>query len=419
VSEKRATVVVTGLGATTPLGGDVESTWSAMLAGRSGSRLIEEEWAEPLPVRIAAAAAVDPATYFDRVQARRIDRCSQFAIVALREAWADAGYTGPADTLGQPSATRVGISLGSGIGGLLTLLQNYDTMRSRGPRLVSPVALPALMPNSSAAQASLIINAQAGLHSPNSACATGAEAVLQAVDMIRLGRADVVVAGGTEAVIHALTIAGFANMMAMSRNNEDPQGASRPFDRRRDGFVLGEGAAMLVLETAEHARARGARVYCELAGVGLSSDAFHLARPDTSGDGVARALESMLIDGDLRPEDIGYVSAHATSTPQGDLAESRALCKVLGIGGYTVSAIKSMTGHMLGAAGALSAVATVRALHDRMAPPTINLDEPDEEIELDIVAGAPRALPGGSLAALSNAVGFGGHNVSLAFRAAE
>jgi 3-oxoacyl-[acyl-carrier-protein] synthase II len=360
-------VVITGLGATTPLGGDVESTWSGLLAGRSAVRRIEEDWAQQLPVRIAAPAALDPAASFDRVQARRLDRCSQFGILAVREAWADAGFAGPAELGGEPDADRVGVSVGTGVGGISTLLKSYDTLNQRGPRLVSPIALPMVMPNNTAVQISLLINARAGLHAANSACATGAEALVHAVDMLRLGRADVVVAGGTEAMIHPLPIVGFANMMAMSRNNEQPERASRPFDRARDGFVLGEGAAALVLETARHARARGAKIYCELAGVGITSDAYHLAQPDESGRGISRALGFMLADGGLGAEEVVHVNAHATSTPQGDLAEARALCAALGTGGYAVSAIKSMTGHLIGAAGALSAVVSVLALRDRVA----------------------------------------------------
>lgn len=421
VTGSSETIVITGLGAITPLGGDVESTWSGLLSGRSAVRRIEEDWAQQLPVRIAAPAALDPAASLDRLQARRLDRCSQFAVLAVREAWADAGFTGPAEiggapNAGRPDADRVGVSLGTGIGGISTLLKNYDTLNQRGPRPILPIALPMVMPNNAAVQISLLINARAGLHAANSACATGAEALVHAVDMLRLGRADVVVAGGTEAMIHPLPIAGFANMMAMSRNNEEPERASRPFDRARDGFVLGEGAAALVVETAGHARARGAKIYCDLASVGLTSDAYHLVQPDESGRGISRALGSMLADGALGAEEVVHVNAHATSTLKGDLAEARGLCAALGTGGYAVSATKSMTGHLVAAAGALSAVVSVLALRDRLAPPTINLDDLDDEVDLDVVTGEPRKLAEGPILSVTVAAGFGGHNIAVAFR---
>jgi 3-oxoacyl-[acyl-carrier-protein] synthase II len=275
-----------------------------------------------------------------------------------------------------------------------------------------------LMPNSPAANVGLEVGARAGVHTPVSACASGAEAIGYAIEMIRTGRADVVVAGGIQAAIHPLPIVAFANMMAMSKNNENPQQASRPYDKGRDGFVLGEGAGVVVLESAEHAAARGVRVYCEAVGQGLSSDAHHIAQPEPSGSGVARAIAQLFEQNDLDKADIVHVNAHATSTPQGDVAELKALRKELGehLDHVAVSATKSMTGHLLGGAGGIETVATVLALHHRLAPPTINLDDADPEVEADIVQGEPRKLPEGRIAALNNSFGFGGHNVVLAFR---
>lgn len=412
------TVVVTGVGATTPLGGDTATTWAALLAGESGVRTLPEEWAADLPVRFAATAAVDPASTMPRAVARRMDRSAQFALVATREAWADAGFTAKAGEDGAVEPTRVGAVIASGIGGCITLMDQYDVLREKGPRRVSPHTVPMLMPNSPAAHVGLEVGAQAGVHTPVSACASGAEAVGYAAEMVRSGRADVVVAGGTEAAIHPLPIAAFANMMAMSKNNDEPQRASRPYDVARDGFVLGEGAGVVVLESAEHAARRGARVYCELLGQGLSSDAHHIAQPEPSGRGVAAALQHLLDSTDLKPEQLTHINAHATSTPQGDIAEVRALRQVLGddLDHVAVSGTKSMTGHLLGGAGGIESVATVLALYRRTAPPTLNVDELDPDVDADIVRGEPRELPGGTIAALNNSFGFGGHNVVLAFR---
>jgi 3-oxoacyl-[acyl-carrier-protein] synthase II len=409
-------VVVTGLGVTTPLGGDTASTWAALLDRRTVAAPIGEDWAAALPVRIAARAAVDPAGVLDRIEARRLDRCGQFALVALREAWSDAGFTGPAREGGPLDPDRVAVAFGSGFGGIDTLLGNDRMLRTLGARRVSPLLVPMCMPNGPAARIGLEIGARAAVHAPNSACATGAEAVAQGLDLIRAGRADVVVVGGAEAIIQPVVIAGFAAMHAMSRRNDDPAGASRPFDRGRDGFVMGEGAGVLVLESRAHALARGARIHGELAGAGVSSDAHHMVAADPEGRGLARALEKALSDAAMDPAEVVHVNAHATSTPLGDLAESRALAKVLGREGCCVSATKSMTGHLIGAAGAVEAVLTVLALRDRLAPPTANLDDPDQDIDIDIVKDGPRRLPPGPVSALSNAVGFGGHNVVLAFR---
>ena len=407
-------VVVTGLGATTPLGGDVGSTWEALLAGRSGVRPLDDEWAQDLPVRIAAPAAVGPAGALDRVQARRLDRCEQFAIVAAREAWADAGRP-------EAEPERIGVAVSSGIGGVASMLAAYDMLNSRGWQRLSPYTVPMLMPNGSAGWISIELGARAGVHTTVSACASGAESIAYAIDMIRSGRADVVVAGGTEAAIIPLNIAAFAAMRALSVRNDEPQRASRPFDKGRDGFVLGEGAAMLVLESAEHASRRGARVHAVAAGFGYSSDAHHIAQPAPDGSGAARAMARALADAGLPAGQVVHVNAHASSTPAGDVAEARAIAAALGAAssGPVVSATKSMTGHLLGGAGALESVATVLALRERVAPPTINLDDPDDA-GIDI-ATEPRPLRPrghGPMAALNNSFGFGGHTVALAFTAA-
>ncbi|MYT28348.1 beta-ketoacyl-[acyl-carrier-protein] synthase family protein [Streptomyces sp. MspMP-M5] len=420
------TVVVTGIGATTPLGGDSASTWEGLLAGRSGVSLLEQDWAAELPVRIAAQAAVDPTETLPRPQARRLDRSAQFALIAAREAWADAGFTakaGESDAAAGPAGSvnpdRLGAVIASGIGGVTTLLGQYDILREKGVRRVSPHTVPMLMPNGPAANVGLDVNARAGVHTPVSACASGSEAIGYAIEMIRTGRADIVVAGGTEAAIHPLPIAAFGNMMAMSKNNDDPQGASRPFDSERNGFVLGEGAGVIVLESAEHAAKRGARVYAEAVGQGISADSHDIVQPEPSGNGIAHALQNLLDNSTLDPSEIVHVNAHATSTPQGDLAELKALHKVFGddVRHMAVSATKSMTGHLLGGAGGVETVATILALYNRTAPPTINIENLDPEVEADIVRDEARALPAeGRIAALNDSFGFGGHNVVLAFR---
>jgi 3-oxoacyl-[acyl-carrier-protein] synthase II len=415
VTVDRETVVVTGLGATTPLGGDAVSTWAAMLAGRSGVRRLTEPWAEQLPVRIAAPAAADPAEVVGRVQARRMDRCEQFAIVAAREAWADAGSP-------EVDPERLGVAVTSGIGGIGSILAGYDTLKEKGWSRISPFTVPMLMPNGSAGWISMEFGAHAGAHSLVSACASGAEAIGYGIDMIRSGRADVVIAGGTEAAIMPLNIGAFAVMRAMSTRNDEPERASRPFDRARDGFVLGEGAGIVVLESLSHARRRGAVVHAIAAGAGYSSDAYHIAHPAPDGAGVASAIGRALADARVNPEQVVHVNAHATSTPEGDPLEAQALVKALGpaVDGVIVSATKSMTGHLLGGAGAVESVAAILALRDRVAPPTINLEDLDDDVPVD-VAAEPRPLTKRGtepMAVLNNAFGFGGHNVSLVFTAA-
>jgi 3-oxoacyl-[acyl-carrier-protein] synthase II len=412
-------VVVTGLGATTPVGGDVASTWSALLAGTSGVRTLPYDWAEQLPVRIGGPVAVEPAEVLDRVEARKLDRSGQFAMIAGREAWADAQRDASLEEL---DGERLGVVVASGIGGITTLLSNYDALVEKGPRRVSPHAIPMLMPNGPAGALGIELGAKAGVHTPVSACASGAEAIAYGVEMIRSGRADVVVAGGTEAAIHPLPLSAFAAMMALSKRNDEPERASRPYDKGRDGFVLGEGAGVVVLESAEHTARRGATAYAEVAGIGISSDAFHIAQPDPVGAGAARAMRFAIEDAGLAPSDIVHINAHATSTPQGDVAEASAIHTALGedaASGLVVSATKSMTGHLLGAAGSVEAIAVVLALRERLAPPTINIEDPDDEVRLDVVRGEPRPLPDGPIAALNNSFGFGGHNVALVVRSVQ
>jgi len=403
-------VVVTGLGATTPLGADVDSTWAALIAGKSGVRLLTEEWHELLPVHFAARVQTEPADQMERVEMRRLDRSEQFALVASREAWKDAGTP-------DVDKERLGVVIASGIGGVITLLDQFDNLKEKGARGVSPHTVPMLMPNGPAANVGLELQAKAGVHTPVSACASGAEAIGYALEMIRSNRADIIVSGGVEAAIHQLPMAGFAAMKALSTRNDAPERASRPYDRDRDGFVLGEGGGILILEEYEHAKARGAKIYCELVGQGLSSDGYHIAAPDPEGAGVQRAIKFALADANLSTKDIVHLNAHATSTPAGDVAEAHALRLAFGndVDHVAVSATKSMTGHLLGGAGAIESVFIVKALQERLAPPTINIENLDPAVTVDVVRDKPRPLPAGQIAALNDSFGFGGHNVVLAF----
>jgi 3-oxoacyl-[acyl-carrier-protein] synthase II len=410
MSQRR--VVVTGLGATTPIGGDVDSTWKALLAGQSGVRLLTEDWRELLPVHFAARVAIEPADQMERVEMRRLDRSEQFALVASREAWKDAGSPDEVDK------ERLGVVIASGIGGVITLLDQFVNLNEKGARGVSPHTVPMLMPNGPAANVGLELQAKAGVHTPVSACASGAEAIGYAFEMIKNNRADIVVTGGVEAAIHQLPMAGFAAMKALSTRNDAPARASRPYDVDRDGFVLGEGGGILVIEEYEHAKARGAKIYCEIGGQGLSSDGYHIAAPDPDGSGVQRAIKFALENSGLSTKDIVHLNAHATSTPAGDVAEANALRKALGKDAdhVAVSATKSMTGHLLGGAGAIESVFIVKALQDRLAPPTINIENLDPAVTVDVVRDTPRQLPAGDIAALNDSFGFGGHNVVLAFK---
>jgi len=400
-------VVVTGLGATTPLGGDVASTWDAMLAGRSGVALLTQEWAAQLPVRIAAELAVEPSEVIERVRLRRLDRSEAIALIAAKQAWADSGLE---DSGLDPE--RLAVSFGSGIGGAQTLLAQDDILEASGPRKVSPHTVPMLMPNGPAAWIGIDLKARAGVHAMASACATGAEALALGLDIIRSGRADVVVAGGTEAVIHPLPFAGFAAMRAMSTRNDDPERASRPWDKHRDGFVFGEGAGALVLERADHARARGARIYARLAGAGITSDGFDIVQPDPECKGGIRAMTKAIQDAGLTGADIQHVNAHATSTPAGDMGEIVGIRAAIGDHAVLTST-KSMTGHLLGAAGAVESIAAILAMRDSVVPPTINLDDPDDRLDLDVAAHKARPLE--IRAVLNNSFGFGGHNVAVVF----
>ena len=397
-------VAVTGLGALTPLGPDVAALTEGLLSSRSGVRLLEGEPWDALPARLAAT--VDLEGRLERIEARTLDRVQQVALVAAREAWDDAGQPGV-----EPE--RLAVVIGSGIGGALTLLAQNEVLQTKGPRSVSPHVVPMLMPNGPAATVGLALGARAGVHTPVSACASGAEAIAVALELLRSGKADVVVAGGAEACVHPLPMAGFAQMRALSTRHDEPEAASRPYDKGRDGFVLGEGAGVLVLETEAHAKARGARIHGWLAGAGMAADAHHVTAPDPEGKGAARSVRIALADAGLTATDIGHVNAHATSTPLGDIAEARALALALGTHKPAVTATKSCTGHLLGAAGAVEAIATVVALRDQLVPPVRNLDDMDDEADVDAVRVVPRQLDHAS--ALSTSFGFGGHDVSLIF----
>ncbi len=400
-------VLVTGLGATTPLGGDVASSWAALLDRQSGVTRLDDDWAPGLPARLVARCKADPAEQISRVAIRRLDRSQQLALIAAREAWAHAGTP-------QVDPVRLAVVIGTGVGGAQTLLDQDDILEESGVRRVSPHTVPMLMPNGPAATVGLEFGAEAGVHAVVSACASGAEALSLGLDIIRSGRADVVIAGGTESCIHPLPLAGFAQMRALSTRNDEPAAASRPFDKGRDGFVLGEGAGVLVLERAEFARARGATPLAVLAGAGISADAYDLVQPRPDGGGGARAIALALRDAGIAAADVGHVNAHATSTPVGDTAEATAIRSALG--DHTlVTATKSMTGHMLGAAGAVETIFALLALRHQIVPAVLNLDDPDdaEDVQaLDIVRHEPRQAK--LEAVVNDSFGFGGHNVALA-----
>lgn len=405
-------VVVTGLGATTPLGGDVASLWEGLLAGRSGVRRIDASMssfrhADELPTKIAAPMAVSPGDVLSRVQARRMDRCQQAALVAARQAWADAAAP-------DVDPVRLAVVIGTGIGGIATLLDQDDLIEEKGPGRISPLAVPMLMPNGPAAWVSLEYGARAGVYTPVSACASGAEALAIAARLIRSGEADVVIAGGSEAAIAPLTIAGFSQARTLSKRNGDPERASRPFDVGRDGFVLGEGAGAMILERADFAAGRGARPIGRLAGFGITSDAHHITGPDPTGAGQIRAILKAVSAAELRTADVGHVNCHATSTVVGDVGEAVAIQRALG-NDVVLTAPKSSIGHLVGAAGAVEAIITLLSVTNGVIPPTLNLEQKAPEIELDIVSGEPRKQR--LAAALCNSFGFGGQNVSLLFTA--
>jgi len=403
-------VVVTGLGALTPIGKNVSETWANALAGKSGIVKINQPWAEGLAAQIAGLVTVDPFEVLDRVSARRMDRSTQLGVIAVKEAWADAGSP-------DIDKERLGVFFGTGIGGLSTVLEQYDILNSRGPDRVNPMTVPMIMPNSAAAMVGLEVGARAGVHSPVSACATSAEAIAGALEMIRNNRADIVVAGGTEACVNRLAIAAFASMRALSTRNDEPQLASRPYDVDRDGFVMGEGAGALILEEEQHAIKRGAKIYGVVSGAGMSSDGYHIAAPEPEGAGASRAMKFALKDSNAKASDVCHINAHATSTPVGDIAEYKAMRSALGdaLDNVVVTATKSMTGHLLGGAGAVESVFTIMGLKEGLIPPTLNLINQDPEIQVNVAKNVPFKLDSGANFALNNSFGFGGHNVCIAF----
>ncbi|MEK9907632.1 MAG: beta-ketoacyl-ACP synthase II [Aquiluna sp.] len=405
-------VVVTGIGATTPLGGDAQSSWQALLEGRSGVATLEQEWVarHELPVTFAAQAKVPAAEVLTPQEAKRLDPSSQLALISGRQAWEDAGSP-------EVEPERLAVDFATGIGGVWTLLDAYDALNERGPRRVLPMTVPMLMPNGPAAAIGMDLAARGGVRTAVSACASGNESIANGFHRVQRGEADVVVAGGAEAAIHPLPIAAFAAMQALSKRNDNPGAASRPYDTDRDGFVMGEGAGALVLEEYESAKARGAKIYCEIVGGSVTSDAYHITAPDPEGSGAARAVIAALEQADAKASDVEHVNAHATSTPVGDIAEFTALKRVFGshINNLVVTATKSATGHLLGGAGAVEAIFTILALKEQMSPGTLNLDNQDPQIPLN-VPRKPHSLSRKEAVAISNSFGFGGHNAVLAFR---
>jgi 3-oxoacyl-[acyl-carrier-protein] synthase II len=408
-------VVVTGIGVVTPIGTGAKAFWDGLMEGRSGAGEITQFDAAELPIRIASEVKdFDPKDYIDAREIGRSDRFTQMAVAATSLAFEDLGWSGPPG----PS-DRIGVIIGSGIGGLSTIEKEHSNMLRGGPRRVSPFMVPKLMPNAAAGAVAM----KYGLHGPNyapsSACATGAHALGEAYRFLQQGWADVMVAGGSEAALTPLSVAAFARMGALSRRNDDPQKASRPFDAQRDGFVFGEGAAVLVLETRKHAETRGAHILAELAGYGASADAYHVTQPDPDGAGAALAMRKALENANATPQDVDYINAHGTSTPYNDRVETIAIKAALGDEAkrIPVSSTKSHTGHLLGAAGAVEAAASVIAIDRGVLPGTINLDEPDPECDLDYIPDGPRKAE--IRLALSNSFGFGGQNACLAFRPAS
>lgn len=405
-------IVVTGIGATSPLGGTFAASWEALLAKQSGIRTIDAEWTETydLPIRFAGSVAQDPAEVLSRQEIKRLDPSSQYALLAAREAWADAGSP-------EVVPERFLVDWATGIGGIWTLTDGMDTLREKGARRVLPMTIPMLMPNGPAAAISMSLGARAGARTVVSACASSTESIANAYDHLQKGDADIVIAGGSEASVHPLPLAAFASMHALSSRTDDPATASRPYDVTRDGFVLGEGGAALVLETEEHALARGARIYAELLGGAVTSDAFHITAPDPEGTGGARAVIGALEQAGVPRESVRHINAHATSTPVGDVAEIRALERVFGdhLKSIAISATKASTGHLLGGAGAIEAAFTVKALESKTLPPTINTTQTDDSIDIDLVT-EPRSIGDEPIVAISTSFGFGGHNAVVVFR---
>ena len=408
----RKRVVVTGLGAVTPVGNDVSATWEALVGGQSGAGPITCFDASELDVKIAAEVKdFDPVTLFDRRVARRNDRFTLFALEAARQAIADAGLT-----FDNGKGRSVGVLIGTAIGGILTMLTNHDILKSSGPRRVSPFMVPMMMPNAASATIAITYGLRGLNFTVASACATGSHAIGEAAEVIRRGDAEVMICGGADAVIAELALAAFKNMGAVSTRNDEPQRASRPFDSERDGFVMGEGAGVLILENLELAQRRGVRIYAEVVGYGASSDAFHITAPEHEGIGAAQAMEAALKDAGLTPEDVDYINAHGTSTILNDPIETRAIRAVFDSHAdrLAVSSTKSMVGHLMGAAGAVEAIACVKSLETGWVHPTINYEHPDPECDLNYVPNQAQRLE--PRVALSNSFGFGGHNGCLAFR---
>jgi 3-oxoacyl-[acyl-carrier-protein] synthase II len=405
-------IVVTGIGASSPLGGTAPDSWTALLAGESGTHSLTHDWVAQyeLPVTFAAEARVRPEEVLERSEYKRLDPSAQFALISAREAWADAGAP-------EIDPVRLGVDYATGIGGLWTLLDAWDTLREKGPRRVLPVTVPMLMPNAASAAVSMALDARAFARTDVSACASSTESIANAYDHLQQGLADIVIAGGTESCVHPITLASFSSMQALSRRNDDPEHASRPYDISRDGFVMGEGAASLVMETEEHAKARGAKIYAEIAGGGVTSDSYHITAPDPEGRGAARAVLAALEQAGASVDDVTHINAHATSTPVGDIAEYKAMLAVFGerIHGIPLSATKAAHGHLLGGTGALEAIFAILAVQNRMAPPTINITEMDPEIPL-MVSTTPQKLGDEAQLAISNSFGFGGHNAVVAIR---
>jgi len=404
-------VVVTGIGLVTPVGLNSESTWNSLVEGRSGIDYISLFDAEGYESRIAGEVDdFDASAALGRKEAKRLDRFSQFACVAALEALEHANLN-----MEKEDADRVGVLIGSGVGGIITISDQHKILLKRGPKRVSPFLVPMMLGDMASGQVSMMIGAKGPNFSTVSACATGADSIGEALEMIRRGRADVVIAGGTEAAICEIGVAGFNSCMALSTRNEDPQGASRPFDSDRDGFVLGEGAGILVLESLEHAEKRGANILAEMSGYGASSDAHHVTQPHPDGEGAARAMKWAIEDAGITPDKVDYVNAHGTSTPLNDKYETIAMKRMYGDHAYNlaISSTKSMTGHLLGAAGAIEAAFTVLAIKNDIVPPTINIENPDPDCDLNYTPNTAKKQPVN--VAMSNSLGFGGHNASLVF----
>ncbi len=405
-------VVITGLGVVTPLGNDVRTFWQRQVSGCSGIGPITRFDTAGFDVRFGGECReFDPEAWIDRKQAKRIDRFAQFAIASATQAAKDSGI----DFAGE-QPDRVGVIIGSGIGGLMELEEQHRRMIDKGPDKISAFTIPKLMVNAASGNVSILFGAMGPSMAVATACASAANAMADAFKTIAHDEADVMFTGGSEAALTPLGVSAFAAMKALSARNDDPQRASRPFDKDRDGFVMGEGAGILILEELEHARRRGARIYAEMVGYGVSSDAFHITQPETEGTGAAKAMRMALADARLNPEDVHYINAHGTSTPLGDIAETKAVKAVFGRAArkVAISSTKSSIGHLLGASGGVEMVATVIALQEQVAPPTINLDTQDPECDLDYVPKQPRPMK--IDCAMSNSFGFGGHNGSLVIR---